>query len=96
MCLGIPMQISSFSENSDHVAHCIQGGIGRDVNVYLLQDKQLSVGDYVLVHVGYAIQLVDADYSQESQSLFENMSKAEHIKSAESVKSAESLKRGDL
>jgi len=46
-------------EISGHRARCTAHGIQRDVNLYLLQDRVLTPGDFVLVHVGYAIQTVD-------------------------------------
>ncbi|MDH3327531.1 MAG: HypC/HybG/HupF family hydrogenase formation chaperone [Gammaproteobacteria bacterium] len=67
------MQISAFSEEHEHIAHCIQGGIKREVNTYLLNDKTLSTGDYVLVHVGYAIQIIDDDDAMQRQALFKEM-----------------------
>ena len=73
MCLGIPMQISTFSETHEHIAHCVQGGIKRQVNTYLLQDPKPSIGDYVLVHVGYAIQIIDNDDALQRSVLFDEM-----------------------
>lgn len=37
-------------------ARCAAKGVERDVSLFLLQDQPLLPGDYVLVHVGYAIQ----------------------------------------
>ena len=55
MCLGIPMQIIEINTT---IARCQARGVERDVNLFLLQDARLSNGDFVLVHVGYAIQKV--------------------------------------
>lgn len=41
-----------------HTARCHTRGIERDVNVFMLQDQPLAPGDFVMVHVGYAIQKV--------------------------------------
>ena len=77
MCLGIPMQISSFSDDDEHIAHCIQNGIKRDVNTYLLQDPKPTVDDYVLVHVGYAIQIIQTKEAIERKALFDEMKKGD-------------------
>lgn len=53
MCLAVPMRIQSID---GLLARCAAQGIERDVNLYLLQDSAPAPGDYVLVHVGYAIQ----------------------------------------
>lgn len=53
MCLGIPMQIVAIDGVS---ARCAAKGVERDVSLFLLQDQALTPGDFVLVHVGYAIQ----------------------------------------
>ena len=56
MCLAVPMQITSIEGQT---GRCQIGGIEREVNLFLLGDELLQAGDFVLVHVGYAIQKVD-------------------------------------
>ncbi|NOQ80392.1 MAG: HypC/HybG/HupF family hydrogenase formation chaperone [Gammaproteobacteria bacterium] len=53
MCLGIPMKILAIDQ---FMARCEAKGIERDVSLFMLQDEPAEVGDYVVVHVGYAIQ----------------------------------------
>lgn len=63
MCLGIPMEIISIDGDT---ARCRAFQVERDVNLYMLRDQQPGTGDYVLVHVGYAIQKItrrDAELS---------------------------------
>lgn len=57
MCLGIPMQIEQIDGD---LARCNANGIRRTVNLFLLEAGQVQVGDFVMVHVGYAIQKVSA------------------------------------
>lgn len=57
MCLGIPMKIIAINQ---FMARCEAKGIERDVSLFMLQDEPLATGDYVVVHVGYAIQKVTA------------------------------------
>jgi hydrogenase expression/formation protein HypC len=55
MCLGIPMQIKSID---GYTANCEAKGVQREVSLFMLQDEDFSVDDYVVVHVGYAIQKI--------------------------------------
>jgi len=53
MCLGIPMKVIEINQ---FMARCEAKGIERDVSLFMLQDDPAEVGDYVVVHIGYAIQ----------------------------------------
>ncbi len=55
MCLGVPMQIK---EIEGYNARCEAKGVERDVSLFIMQHEPLIPGDYVLVHVGYAIQKI--------------------------------------
>lgn len=70
MCLGIPMQII---EISGHNARCESNGIFREVSLFLMQDTLPTIGDYVVVHIGYAIQHVDTDLAIAAQTSFNEM-----------------------
>lgn len=54
-------------------ATCESNGISREVNLYLLQHDAPVTGDYVMVHVGYAIQKVDTRQAEISWALLEQM-----------------------
>ena len=58
MCLAIPMKIKTMDGFN---AVCEAKGVERNVSLFMLQDETLKPGDFVLVHVGYAIQAVEAD-----------------------------------
>ncbi len=66
MCLALPMRIVSISGVT---ACCEAGGIERDVDLYLMREAALAPGDFVLVHVGYAIQKIDAKAALEAWAL---------------------------
>jgi hydrogenase expression/formation protein HypC len=70
MCLGIPMQIR---EINGYLARCEAKGIGRDVSLFMLQDETLEPGDYVVVHVGYAIQKVTPQEARTAWELYDEM-----------------------
>jgi hydrogenase expression/formation protein HypC len=53
MCLGIPMQIIDIDGFN---ALCEAKGVRREASLYLLQGEEIALGDFVMVHVGYAIQ----------------------------------------
>lgn len=48
-------------------------GIERDVSLFLLQDQNITAGEFVLVHVGYAIQKIDCEDAHRSWSLYDEM-----------------------
>jgi hydrogenase expression/formation protein HypC len=70
MCLAIPMQIK---EIDGFNACCEAKGVTRDVSLFMMQDESLSVGDYVMVHVGYAIQKVSSQQARSAWELFDEM-----------------------
>lgn len=65
------MQIISIN---GHTARCEANGIYREVSLFLLQDTPPNAGDFVLVHVGYAIQRVDTTLAHQSRILHHEMS----------------------
>ena len=62
MCLAIPAQITQLLD--DNLAVIDSMGVSREISVDLT--PQAQVGDYVLVHAGFAIEVVDAQYAQET------------------------------
>lgn len=69
MCLAIPMQIKEIK--SDGMALVSAMGAERDVALDLT--PQAAVGDYVLVHAGFAIEVVDEQYAAETLDLINDM-----------------------
>lgn len=61
MCLGIPGQIMEVSHANAHLARVEVSGVGRTINIGLLEDEGLVVGDWVLIHVGFAMSRIDED-----------------------------------
>jgi len=52
---------------------CEARGIEREVSLFLLQGEDVAAGDFVLVHVGYAIQKVSETEAAESWELFDEI-----------------------
>lgn len=65
MCLAIPGKIISFSDTEKNLAIVDFIGLQREINIQLLEDD-IYIGDYVIVHVGYAIQKLDVEDALES------------------------------
>ncbi len=55
------------------IAHCEAKGVQRDVSLFLLQDQTVAQGDFVMVHVGYAIQKLTAQEARSAWELYDQM-----------------------
>jgi hydrogenase expression/formation protein HypC len=73
MCLAIPTQIEKI--DGDQMAMVTLGGVERRISLIMTPEAQ--VGDYVLIHAGYAISLMDPEEAQASLRLFEEMATIE-------------------
>jgi len=68
MCLAVPMKII----NKDGYSATVEaGGVSRAINLRLLEEAQ--VGDYVLVHAGFAIEKIDEGEALETLKLMEQI-----------------------
>ncbi|PLX99406.1 MAG: HypC/HybG/HupF family hydrogenase formation chaperone [Desulfuromonas sp.] len=65
MCLAVPMQVKKID---DQTALCEIDGVTREACLMMLDD--VAVGDYVLIHAGFAIERLDADEAQRTLALF--------------------------
>ena len=70
MCLAVPMQITKIDGFN---AHCVAKGVERDVSLFLLQDETIKEGDYLLIHVGYAIQRISEAEALSTWELLDQM-----------------------
>lgn len=70
MCLAIPMQIV---EINGFMARCHAKGIERDISLFMLQDETIAPNDYVMVHVGYAIQKVTEEEARSAWQLYDEV-----------------------
>ena len=59
MCLGIPGHVVDIVDAEQHLAKVDVNGVRRTISVRLLTDDNLMVGDWVLVHVGFAMAKID-------------------------------------
>lgn len=70
MCLGIPMQITAID---GYTAHCEARGVMRDASLFMLQDENLQTGDFIVVHLGYAIQKISPQEARTAWDLYDQM-----------------------
>ncbi|HUI96570.1 MAG TPA: HypC/HybG/HupF family hydrogenase formation chaperone [Xanthobacteraceae bacterium] len=74
MCLGIPMQVMAIG---GAIARCSAQGVEREVSLFLLEDETIAVGDFVMVHVGYAIQKMTPHEARSAWELLDQAMAAE-------------------
>jgi hydrogenase expression/formation protein HypC len=64
MCLAIPGKIVEIVDEENRIAKVEVGGVRRGVNIGMLDD--IKIGDYVLVHVGFAMSKIDEKQAEET------------------------------
>lgn len=77
MCLGIPGQIVKITDTNQKLAIVNVGGVKRQVNIACIVDEQhppeSCVGDWVLVHVGFAMNRINEQEAAETLKLLEEI-----------------------
>ena len=77
MCLAIPGEVVELLPgNDDQLALVDVVGVKRRINVGLLEDEQVAPGDWVLIHVGFAMSKVDEQEAAEALRMLELMGQA--------------------
>ena len=71
MCLAIPTQITAIDENQ--MATVVLGGVERRIS--LVMTPEAKVGDYVLIHTGYAITLMNVEEAEASLAVFAELAR---------------------
>lgn len=66
MCVGIPAQVVELEPSGPHTALVDVDGAQREVNTIMVDDEPLVVGEWVLLHVGFAMSKIDADEAAET------------------------------
>ena len=59
MCLGVPMQVKTIEND---MAICEIDGVQREASLMMIDD--VAIGDYVLIHAGFAIEKIDEQEAQ--------------------------------
>lgn len=66
MCVGIPAQVVELQPSGPHTAIVDVDGAQREVNTVMVDDEGLAVGEWVLLHVGFAMSKIDAAEAAET------------------------------
>lgn len=70
MCLGIPMKVIAVD---GYLARCEAKGVERDVSLFMMQDEPVDIGEFVMVHVGYAIQKMTEQDARSAWEIYDQM-----------------------
>ena len=73
MCLGIPGQIIDIVDDSNSIAKVNVSGVKRNVNVALVRPAGIVSGDWVLIHVGFAMSKIDENEARETMKALQTM-----------------------
>jgi hydrogenase expression/formation protein HypC len=76
MCLGIPGQVVELTDQDAFLAKVDVNGIKRTISVRLLAGTGLAAGDWVLVHVGFAMARIDAREAEQTLAAVQRMGQA--------------------
>jgi hydrogenase expression/formation protein HypC len=76
MCLGIPGQVVEITDPDGFLAKVDVNGIKRAISVRLLADSGVGIGDWVLVHVGFAMAKIDEREATATLDAVKRMGKA--------------------
>lgn len=77
MCLAIPALIEELTTPGNAIVNL--GGVRKEISLALISDA--AVGDYVIVHVGYALQKLDPEEAQRTLEMFAEMGQIDELRS---------------
>jgi len=73
MCLAIPARVAEILENEQAIVDL--GGVRKEISLALVDD--IALGDYVIVHVGYAINRLDPEEAEKTLALFAELAESQ-------------------
>jgi hydrogenase expression/formation protein HypC len=73
MCLGIPGQVIEMVDDANSIAKVNVSGVRRNVNVALVRPEGIGPGDWVLIHVGFAMSKIDEQEAHETMKALQLM-----------------------
>jgi hydrogenase expression/formation protein HypC len=76
MCLGIPGEIVEILTEHPDLAKVDVSGVRRTINIGLLADEGVGRGDWVLIHVGFAMSKIDEEEARSALEFLETLGKA--------------------
>jgi hydrogenase expression/formation protein HypC len=76
MCLGIPGEVVELLPDRPDLAEVDVSGVRRAINIGLLEDQVVEPGDWVLIHVGFALSKIDEDEAKAALQFLEGIGQA--------------------
>jgi hydrogenase expression/formation protein HypC len=76
MCLGIPGEIVEVLPDRPDLAKVNVSGVRRAINIGLLEGEDVSPGDWILIHVGFALSKIDEDEAKSALDFLEGIGQA--------------------
>lgn len=73
MCLGIPGKVITLVDETNSIAKVDVSGVKRNVNVALVRPEGIAPGDWVLIHVGFAMSKIDENEARETMKALQTM-----------------------
>jgi hydrogenase expression/formation protein HypC len=73
MCLAIPGQIVEIADDANDIAKVDVAGVRRNINITLVRTEGTGVGDWVLIHVGFALSRINEQDAAETLRLLESL-----------------------
>ena len=73
MCLGIPGQVIEMVDHPNSIAKVNVSGVKRNVNVALVRPEGIGPGEWVLIHVGFAMSKIDEQEARETMKALQLM-----------------------
>jgi len=76
MCLGIPGEVVELMDDRPDLAKVDVSGVRRAINIGLLENEKLEPGDWVLIHVGFALSKIDEQEAAATMQFLEGTGQA--------------------
>jgi hydrogenase expression/formation protein HypC len=76
MCLGIPGEVVELLPDRPDLAKVDVSGVKRAINVGLLEGETLQPGDWILIHVGFALSKIDEEEAKAALEFLEGIGQA--------------------
>lgn len=76
MCLGIPGEVIEVLTDRPDLARVDVSGVKRAINIGLLAEESVEPGDWVLIHVGFALSKIDEEEAKAAMEFLEGIGKA--------------------
>lgn len=76
MCLGIPGEVIEILADRPDLARVDVSGVKRAINIGLLEAEEVNPGDWVLIHVGFALSKIDEAEAKAAMKFLEDIGKA--------------------